>query len=206
MLHQEPRTGRRGGWAVHRIAARIDNRFELVAGALSSDPARALASAAELGIAPDRSYGDFATMAKAEAAQAELMSFVPGRRVDDNAHIRLRYGGGAKGRIRASQVAVGNENALRRRVYGDKGGLDWRQENPNELMFARFGAPVQRLTRGGAGLAAMLAPGPASRRATPRAISKASPTSIPTPPTRYSVPGPARCCPASKTVSTACGS
>ena len=280
--------------AVHRIASRIDDRYDLVAGALSSDPGRAAASAAELGIAPDRSYGSFEVMAKAEAARedgidavsivtpnhmhvgpaiafleagihvicdkplaatpeqaeairaavaasdarfilthnytgyplmrqaramiargdlgtirlvqaeyaqdwltepasnkqadwrtdpkqagagaigdigthafnlacfvtglapealsAELHSFVPGRQVDDNAHIRLRYAGGAKGTIWASQVAVGCENGLRLRIYGDKGGIEWGQEDPNRMTFARFGEPKQIITRGGAGL------------------------------------------------------
>ncbi|HMM64260.1 MAG TPA: Gfo/Idh/MocA family oxidoreductase, partial [Mesorhizobium sp.] len=57
--------------AVHRIAARIDDQFELAAGALSSDPARARASAAEIGIAPDRSYGSYEEMARAEAARPD---------------------------------------------------------------------------------------------------------------------------------------
>ena len=57
--------------AVHRIAARMDGEFELVAGALSSDPARAKASAAELGLDPERSYGSFAEMAKAEAKRPD---------------------------------------------------------------------------------------------------------------------------------------
>ena len=57
--------------AVHRMAARLDDQYELVAGALSSDPARAKASAAELGLAPDRSYGSFAEMAKAEAKRPD---------------------------------------------------------------------------------------------------------------------------------------
>ena len=56
---------------VHRIAARIDGEFELVAGALSSNPERAKASAADLGLAPDRSYGTFAEMAKAEAKRPD---------------------------------------------------------------------------------------------------------------------------------------
>jgi predicted dehydrogenase len=280
--------------AVHRIASRIDDRYDLVAGALSSDAARAAASAAELGIAADRSYASYEEMARAEAARAdgieavsivtpnhmhagpaiaflkagihvicdkplaataeqaaeiaaavkaskarfflthnytgyplmrqaramiargdlgtirlvqaeyaqdwltepasnkqadwrtdpkqagagaigdigthafnlgcfvsglapealsaELHSFVPGRKVDDNAHIRLRFAGGAKGTVWASQVAVGCENGLRLRIYGDKGGIEWGQENPNVMTFARFGQPKQLLTRGGAGL------------------------------------------------------
>ncbi|MGP6089953.1 Gfo/Idh/MocA family protein [Antarctobacter jejuensis] len=279
---------------VHRIAARIDGQWDLVAGALSSDAARARASAADLGIAPDRAYTDFAEMARTEAARpdgidavaivtpnhmhsapaiaflqagihvicdkplaakpedaeaiaktvedsgklfilthnytgyplirqaremvargelgkirlvhveyaqdwlteeshskqadwrtdparsgvggcvgdigthafnlasyvsglevealsADLDAFVPGRQVDDNVHVMLRFQGGAKGMLWASQVAVGNENALRLRIYGTKGGLDWLQENPNSLIFNRFGEPKQILTRGGAG-------------------------------------------------------
>ena len=283
--------------AVHRIAARLDDRYELVAGALSSTPEKSKASGAALGLAEDRCYGDFAEMAKREArlkngieavaivtpnhvhfpaareflkrgihvicdkpltatladakklvaaaeqaearfilthnytgyplirqaramvaqgmlgtlrvvqaeyAQdwltlplegegvkqaewrtdparsgaggcvgdigthaynlaafvtglkldslaADLDSFVPGRRLDDNVHVMLRYQGGAKGMLWSSQVAPGNENRLTLRVYGDKGGLEWGQENPNLLYFTPYGQPKQVLTPGGAG-------------------------------------------------------
>ncbi len=63
--------------AVHRIAARIDDQFDLVAGALSSDPDRARASAAEIGIAPDRAYGSFEEMAKAEAKRPDGIETSP---------------------------------------------------------------------------------------------------------------------------------
>ncbi len=62
--------------AVHRIAARLDDRFELVAAALSSDPARARAAALDLHIAPDRAYGSFAEMAKAEATRKDRIDAV----------------------------------------------------------------------------------------------------------------------------------
>src|SRR5205809_2622681 len=62
--------------AVHRIAARMDDRFELVAGALSSDPAKSRAAALELHIAPERAYGSFAEMASAEAKRAERIDAV----------------------------------------------------------------------------------------------------------------------------------
>ncbi|CAG1012888.1 MAG: Gfo/Idh/MocA family oxidoreductase [Rhizobiaceae bacterium] len=283
--------------AVHRIAARIDGEFALVAGALSSDSERAKASAAELGLDPARSYGSFAEMAKAEAARpdgieavsivtpnhvhypaakafleagihvicdkpltstladakklaavaaksgrlfvlthnytgypmirqaremvqsgklgdirvvqaeypqdwlttkvedtgakqavwrtdpkqsgaggatgdigthaynlarfvtgleleqlsADLTAFVPGRLLDDNAHVMLRFKGGAKGMLWASQVAPGNENALKLRVYGTKGGLEWAQEDPNYLWYTPFGEPKRLVTRSGAG-------------------------------------------------------
>jgi predicted dehydrogenase len=300
--------GGRGAFigAVHRIAARLDDHFMLVAGALSSDPTRARQSALELGLAPDRAYGDFKAMAAAEAARedgievvaivtpndlhapvataflqagihvicdkplattvaeardlvrltqqtgkvfavtynytgyplvrqaramiaagelgdirvvqveyvqdwlterleatgqkqaawrtdpaqagaggalgdigthayhlacfvtgltldslcADLTAFVSGRRLDDNAQILLRFQGGARGALWASQVAPGNENGLRLRVYGTKGGLEWHQENPNELWHAPFGQPPRRLTRGGPGA------GPAAARVT----------------------------------------
>ncbi|MCW6507467.1 Gfo/Idh/MocA family protein [Lichenifustis flavocetrariae] len=283
--------------AVHRIAARIDDRFDLVAGALSSTPEKSRESGAALGLAPDRIYDSFATMAKAEAARpdgiqavaivtpnhmhypaakafldagihvicdkpltattddaralaravkssgklfilthnytgyplirqaramiaagelgslryvqaeyaqdwltnaaetsgskqaewrtdpersgaggaigdigthaynllsfvtgltldrvlADLTSFVPGRRLDDNVEVLLRFADGAKGMLWASQIAVGQENSLSLRVYGDKAGLEWHQENPNQLWFTRFGEPKQLLTRNGAG-------------------------------------------------------
>ncbi|MBN9017256.1 MAG: Gfo/Idh/MocA family oxidoreductase [Rhizobiales bacterium] len=291
--------GGRGAFigAVHRIASRIDDQYELVAGALSADPEKAKASAGDLGIAPDRSYGSFAEMAKAEAARpdgieavaivtpnnmhapaakafldagihvicdkpltttvaeaeelvqlvkksgkvfavthnytgypmirqaramvaagelgeirlvqaeypqdwlteraetagskqaewrtdpkrsgaggcigdigthaynlacfvsgleldellAQLTTFVPGRLLDDDVQIMLRWKGGAKGLLWASQVAVGNENGLKLRVYGTKGGLEWTQADPNYLWFTKFGEPKQLLTRGGNG-------------------------------------------------------
>lgn len=283
--------------AVHRIAARIDDQFELVAGALASDPVRAKASAKELGIADDRAYGSFEEMAKAEAARADgieavsivtpnhmhspiakafleagihvicdkpltttvaeaeelvalvrktgmvfvvthnytgypmvrqaramvangelgeirlvqaeylqdwlterleaggqkqaawrtdparsgvggcigdigthaynlacfvsgleldellaqLSTFVEGRLLDDDVQILLKWKGGARGMLWASQVAVGNENGLTLRVYGSKAGLEWAQENPNQLWFTPYGRPKQLLTRGGPG-------------------------------------------------------
>ena len=93
----------------------------------------------------------FVTGEQPEALAADLSSFVDGRRVDDNGHILLRYASGAKGMLWCSQVAPGNENALRLRVYGDKGGLEWAQEDPNYLWFTPFGEPKRLLTRAGTG-------------------------------------------------------
>ncbi len=287
---------------VHRIAARLDGEFQLVAGALSSDPERAIASGRELGLDAERCYASFAEMAKAEAARADgieavaivtpnhvhypaakafldagihvicdkpltsnladakklaaaaaksgrlfvlthnytgypmvrqaremvakgllgdlrvvhaeypqdwlteaveasgskqavwrtdpkqsgaggatgdigthaynlarfvtgleldslaadLDAFVPGRLLDDNAHILLRFKAkgrapAAKGMLWASQVAPGNENGLKLRVYGTKGGLEWEQEHPNQLWYTPFGQEKRLITRGGAG-------------------------------------------------------
>ena len=63
----------------------------------------------------------------------------------------LRFEGGARGMLWCSQVAPGNENALRLRVYGEKGGLEWAQEDPNYLWYTPLGEPKRLLTRGGAG-------------------------------------------------------
>lgn len=100
----------------------------------------------------------FVTGLTAESLAADLQSFVPGRQVDDNAHVLLRFDGGARGMLWCSQVAPGNENNLKIRVYGDKGGLEWHQENPNLLQFTPFGQPARILTRGGAGMSASVAP------------------------------------------------
>ena len=288
--------GGRGAFigGVHRIAAQMDGKAELVAGAFSSDPERARASGADLFIAPERAYGSYAEMAKAEAAMpaskrldfvvivtpnhqhfppaklfleagfnvvcdkpvtfnlaearalkkvvaksgkvfalthnytgntmvkqardfvragklgairkvvaeypqgwlstlvegtgqkqagwrtdpkrsgaagcigdigthaenlaeyitglqikelcADLTAFVPGRKLDDDGNILLRFKGGAKGVLHASQISVGEENALNIRVYGEKGGLEWHQEHPNELIVKypdRFDDPVR---------------------------------------------------------------
>jgi len=82
---------------------------------------------------------------------AELTSFVPGRNLDDNAQISLRFKEGAKGTIWSSQIAPGNENHLQIRIYGEKAGLEWCQEDPNYLYFTKYGEPKQKITRGGAG-------------------------------------------------------
>lgn len=280
---------------VHRIAARIDDRYQLVAGAFSSTPEKSRASGADLGVAPDRVYDDFKSMAIREARlkdgidavaivtpnhmhyaaareflkrgihvicdkpltstlpeakklvaaaeksdalfilthnytgypmvrqaremiasgalgkirlvqaeypqdwltkdetfkqaewrtdparsgaggstgdigthaynlacfvsgleldklAADLEAFVPGRRVDDNAHVLLRWKGGAKGMLWSSQVAPGCENGLKLRIYGEDGGLEWSQEDPNYLWHTPFGEPKRLLTRNGAGV------------------------------------------------------
>ncbi|RLJ40999.1 putative dehydrogenase [Litoreibacter meonggei] len=93
----------------------------------------------------------FVTGLKLESLAADLTSFVEGRRLDDNVHVMLRYQGGAKGMLWSSQVAPGNENALKLRVYGEKGGLEWSQEDPNYLWFTPHGEPKRLLTRNGAG-------------------------------------------------------
>jgi predicted dehydrogenase len=79
---------------------------------------------------------------------AELTHFVPGRKLDDNCNVMLRYADGARGMLWASQVSPGNENALKLRVYGEKGGLAWSQEFPNQLTWGPLGKAPQTLGRG----------------------------------------------------------
>jgi predicted dehydrogenase len=79
---------------------------------------------------------------------ADLTSFVPGRRLDDDGNLLIRYAGGAKGVLMASQVSTGEENNLSLRIYGSEAGLKWRQEEPNCLHFKPVEAPEQILKRG----------------------------------------------------------
>jgi predicted dehydrogenase len=291
--------GGRGAFigAVHRMAARLDDKWDIVAGALSANADNARASAADLGIAPDRAYTSWADMAKAEAARpdgidavsivtpnhlhfgpakafleagihvicdkpmtltmaeakelaaitrksglvfvltqnntgyplvrqarkmvadgtlgtiqvirtsyvqdwlttaldqdgqkqalwrtdpklagaggsigdigvhafnlaafisgleldevcADLRSYVPGRKLDDNANVLLRYKGGASGTLWTSQVAPGNYNRLSIGIYGTKGGIEWVGEDNDNLYYTPFGEPTRCITRGGPG-------------------------------------------------------
>ena len=93
----------------------------------------------------------FVSGLEAESLACDLSSFVKGRKLDDNVHVMLRYRKGARGMIWATQVAPGNENHVRLRIYGTKGGLEWTQEDPNYLWFAPFGEPKRLITRAGAG-------------------------------------------------------
>jgi len=90
----------------------------------------------------------FVTGLKAEAVAADLATFVEGRALDDNAHVMIRYAGGARGLLWSSQVAIGQSNGLLLRVFGETGSLVWHQEQPNELLHTPlFGAP-QTIKRG----------------------------------------------------------
>ncbi len=283
--------------AVHRFAMRLDDKIALVAGALSSDPENAAASAADLGLAPERSYADYREMARAEAARpdgieavvivtpnhlhapiatafleagidvicdkplsttldearalveltaarrrkllvtlnntgyamvrqaremvasgelgrivavhaayvqdwltqpidadgqkqaewrtdparagqsavladigvhafnlacfvsgqqaetvaADLFTAVPGRRLDDNANVLVRWTGGARGTILASQTSPGHYNDLSVRIYGEKAGLEWLGAEPEALRFSPFGEDSRTIIRGGHG-------------------------------------------------------
>lgn len=79
---------------------------------------------------------------------ADLTAFVPGRRLDDDGNLLLRFEGGARGVLHSSQIAVGEENNLSLRVYGSEASLEWQQEHPNELVVKYPDRPREILRRG----------------------------------------------------------
>ncbi|HPY89180.1 MAG TPA: Gfo/Idh/MocA family oxidoreductase [Lentisphaeria bacterium] len=83
---------------------------------------------------------------------ADLATFVPGRALDDDGSVMLRFNNGARGVIFASEVATGEENNFVLKIYGDKAGLEWRQESPENLIFRTNDAPMQVYRRNWAGV------------------------------------------------------
>ncbi len=96
----------------------------------------------------------YVTALEIDAVFADLATLVPGRAMDDDAAILVRFKGGARGVYFASQVCAGEENGLTLRIYGERAGLVWRQEQPNHLDILPTDAPRQRRTRGNAYLCA----------------------------------------------------
>jgi predicted dehydrogenase len=133
------------------LATPVENTGQKQA-AWRTDPARS---------GPAGALGDIGTHAFNIAAfvsglacrevSAEVTTFVPGRRLDDNVQASLRYEKNVRGTLWASQVATGNDNHLGLRIYGDKAGLAWSQERANELVFAPLGEPLRTIARNGAG-------------------------------------------------------
>lgn len=130
-------------WAATAVETTGNRRAEWKA-----DPGRAGAGGA-VGDIGTHAYqlAGFVTGRTATSLCAELTAFVPGRRLDDNAHLLLRYDGGMRGALWASQVAIGSQNAFSLRVIGETGALMWRQEQPNQLLFARHREAVRCLER-----------------------------------------------------------
>jgi len=134
-------------WLTHPIDADGQKQAEW-----RTDPARAGASAclADIGVHA-HNLALFVTGLEVDAVSADLTTFVPGRRLDDNAHVLLRFVGGARGVLAASQVAVGNLNNLSLKVFGTRAGLEWSGETPEFLRFTPHGEPSRILQRGGPG-------------------------------------------------------
>ena len=112
-----------------------------------TDPAQAGAGA--LGDIGTHAWqlAQFVTGMTPDSLSAEVSRMVPGRMIDDDARVALRYGNGARGGIWVSQVAVGQENGLSLRVFGTKGALDWRQEQSERMIFTPKDQPPRILTR-----------------------------------------------------------
>ena len=90
----------------------------------------------------------YMTGLKIKSLCARLDTFVPGRILDDNASIMVNYENGAKGLYWSSQVAVGNDNGLRLRIYGTKGAAEWFQETPNTARVSLLDRPTETISRG----------------------------------------------------------
>ncbi len=136
-----------------------------------TDPARAGVSC---GVGDIDSHAgnllEFVTGESIESLCADLTSFVPGRRLDDDANILVRLTGGAKGTVVCSQIACGEENALAIRLYGSEGGLEWRQQESNTLIQSPRVAPGNTCAVGGT----FTRPRRWPRRARPRDTRKAT--------------------------------
>ena len=86
---------------------------------------------------------EYVTSLKIESICADLYAHVPGRRLDDDGSVLLRMDNGARGVLYASQISAGEENNLKIRVYGEKGGLEWAQMEPNSLIVRWLDKPMQ---------------------------------------------------------------
>lgn len=132
------------GWLAERVEERGNRQAEW-----RTDPARAGISSAMGDIGTHAFHlALYITGLEPEELAADLTTFVPGRRLEDDGSVLLRFRGGARGLLYASQISVGEENNLRIRVYGTKAGLEWRQENPNYLRIRYPDRPEEILKRG----------------------------------------------------------
>jgi predicted dehydrogenase len=117
------------------------------------DPAEAGVSSvlADAGIHALHMIG-FVTGQRIGGLSAEFVSHVEGRKLEDDAHLSLAYSGGTRARLWTSAVAVGQVHGLNIRIFGEKGGLAWRQEQPNQLTWTPLGGRTENLERGDDGL------------------------------------------------------
>ena len=109
-----------------------------------------LAGAGALGDIGSHSFqlAEFVTGEKVAEVAADVSSLVPGRPIDDNVNVLLRFAGGARGSLWASQVAIGKLNSHRLRVYGETGSIEWFQERPEELLIVEAGQAPRFVRRG----------------------------------------------------------
>jgi predicted dehydrogenase len=115
-----------------------------------TDPTRAGASCCigDIGSHAEN-LAEYITGLQIESVCAELTTFVTGRKLEDDGNVLLRFTGGARGILSTSQISIDEENALAIRIYGEKGGLEWHQEDPNTLILKWPDRPRQILRTGG---------------------------------------------------------
>jgi predicted dehydrogenase len=141
------------GW----LATRVEETGNKQA-AWRTDPAKSGAGGA-LGDIGTHAFNlaEFVTGLQVEAVSADVAALVPGRVLDDNAAMLLRFSGGARGSLWCSQIAIGRQNGLALRIFGEKGSLEWAQESPEALHVAMLDQPSQIIARGGPGSGAVAA-------------------------------------------------
>jgi predicted dehydrogenase len=132
------------GWLATKVEATNNKQADW-----RTDPARSGAAGA-IGDIGSHAENLAATITglEIESICADLTTFVPGRQLDDDGNLLIRFVGGAKGVLIASQIETGYENDIRIRVFGSKGSISWRQEDPNHLDYLPLEGPRQLLTRG----------------------------------------------------------
>jgi predicted dehydrogenase len=132
------------GWLTTRLEEQGHKQAEW-----RTDPARAGVAGALGDIGTHAEHlARYVTGLRLEALCAELTTFVPGRRLEDDAHLLLRFDGGARGTLSASQISVGEENRLSLRVYGTQASLEWRQQEPETLIVRHPDRPAEVYRRG----------------------------------------------------------
>ena len=136
------------GWLAEREEAAGNKQAEW-----RTDPARSGAAGCmgDIGTHGENLVG-YVTDLRIESLCADLTAFVPGRRLEDDGNVLLRFEGGAKGVLFASQIAVGEENGLKLRVYGEAGGVEWSQMEPNSLVVRWPDRPCEVRRTGGPGV------------------------------------------------------
>lgn len=127
------------GWLATRLEA--DDQKQA---AWRTDPKRSGAAGCigDIGTHAEN-LAEYITGLKIDELAADITAFVPGRALDDDGNVLLRFEGGAKGVLHSSQISVGEENNLNIRVYGEKGGLEWHQNEPNTLLVKWLEDPIQ---------------------------------------------------------------
>ena len=132
------------GW----LAARLETTGQKQAD-WRTDPKRAGASCCmgDIGTHAEN-LAEYITGLQIDEVCADLTTFVKGRKLDDDGNVLLRFKGGAKGILYASQISIDEENGLRIRIYGDAGGLAWSQEEPNSLLLMSPDKPRQLIRAG----------------------------------------------------------